>query len=1101
MKKQLLLLLLLFTSSFIFSQTLGQPNQFNNVCDDNNDGFAQFYLGEITFEITLNNPNLVVTHHLTQGDAASGINPLPMSYTNVTNPQLIFARVVNTLSGQIQIITYNLSVHSTPSAPTETLTVCVNNGATNCWDLTQLIPGIVNGSAGLDVSFFQTQTDAVMNTNAILNPTCYVSFVTTPTVPPLYYRVEDATTGCYAVGTIQLLPVACVTCADPMALMLMQVAETSALLSWTSPATSAGTEYFIGPPTIQPSFDTPASGTVPTGLNSLSLSGLACNTNYNVYLRNICSPTQTSAWVGPINFFTTNCSNVPGQPVNLTACTDSPTNCFDLSVNTANVLGTLNPSEYTVSYYASQADAANATNALSSSYCPPTSPYTIFVRLQQIGGNYQIMTFTLTSNTSQLAATNLMAMSQCDDNSNGVIIYNLTDIQAQINTTNVLEYYLTAADAQNGTNPIANPTAFSVNVLPASVAIFVREIVIGGCDLIHSFLLQNSPNCNAAANCLAANSLCSSLGVPFSNTTNVPQSGAAGCLGTTPNPTWFYIPVSTAGNINLLITQIANNSGNAIDVDFIVYGPFNSPTTPCSNTSLLSSNIAACSYSTAAVETAVITNAQPGQYYLLMVTNFANQPGMITISQTNAGQTGSGSIACTGLRLNAFLDTNTNGVKDNGEQNFPLGQFHYEKNDNGILHHIIAPTGIYDIYDTSSSNSYDVSYTVDAGYAASYNVSPASYSNLTAGAGMTSYYFPVTVVQPYNDLAVTVVPLTAPRPGFTYMEKITYTNFGNQSVASGTLTFTKDGNVTITGNSQSGTVPTATGFTFSFTNLAPFETRTMTVTMQVPGIPTVSAGQLLTNVASIAPLAGDTIPENNTSSCAQVIINAYDPNDKMEAHGGRILFSTFTPNDYLYYTIRFENTGTASAINVRVNDVLDTKLDETSLKMVSASHAYNLDRVGNTLNWRFDNIQLPVSVANTTIGKGYITFKIKPKPGYAVGDIINNAASIYFDFNPAIVTNIFSTEFVAALGLDQFANNDFAIYPNPTSGLITVSLADNQDTLASIVVYDVLGKTIRSVKANTTTETIDLSELHSGVYFIEVTTGTNLKMVKKLMVK
>ena len=56
---------------------------------------------------------------------------------------------------------------------------------------------------------------------------------------------------------------------------------------------------------------------------------------------------------------------------------------------------------------------------------------------------------------------------------------------------------------------------------------------------------------------------------------------------------------------------------------------------------------------------------------------------------------------------------------------------------------------------------------------------------------------------------------------------------------------------------------------------------------------------------------------------------------------------------------------------------------------------------------------LPVSVANTMTGKGYITFKIKPKPGYAVGDIIPNNASIYFDFNPAIITNTFQTEFVA----------------------------------------------------------------------------------------
>jgi hypothetical protein len=169
--------------------------------------------------------------------------------------------------------------------------------------------------------------------------------------------------------------------------------------------------------------------------------------------------------------------------------------------------------------------------------------------------------------------------------------------------------------------------------------------------------------------------------------------------------------------------------------------------------------------------------------------------------------------------------------------------------------------------------------------------------------------------------------------------------------------------------------------------------------------------------------------------------------------------------------------------------------------MISASHNYNLDRVGNVLNWTFDNIQLPVSVPNTNIGKGYITFKIKPNPGYAVGDVITNAASIYFDFNPAIVTNVFSTQFVANLGTSQFENSDFILYPNPTSDLVTVSLANTQNTIASIIVYDVLGKTILAEKvSDVTTQTIDVSSLNTGMYFIEVTTSASVKVLKKLMV-
>jgi hypothetical protein len=159
-----------------------------------------------------------------------------------------------------------------------------------------------------------------------------------------------------------------------------------------------------------------------------------------------------------------------------------------------------------------------------------------------------------------------------------------------------------------------------------------------------------------------------------------------------------------------------------------------------------------------------------------------------------------------------------------------------------------------------------------------------------------------------------------------------------------------------------------------------------------------------------------------------------------------------------------------------------------------------MDRVGNQVNWIFENIQLPPSVANTNIGKGYITFQIKPMPGYAIGDIIPNTASIYFDFNPPIITNTFHTEFVQQLGLDEFENTDFVFYPNPVSDWLTISVRGNT-TIAGITVYDVLGKKVFTQQAtNLSTQTIDLSAVSKGIYLIEVATDANHKVIKKLIV-
>jgi hypothetical protein len=168
--------------------------------------------------------------------------------------------------------------------------------------------------------------------------------------------------------------------------------------------------------------------------------------------------------------------------------------------------------------------------------------------------------------------------------------------------------------------------------------------------------------------------------------------------------------------------------------------------------------------------------------------------------------------------------------------------------------------------------------------------------------------------------------------------------------------------------------------------------------------------------------------------------------------------------------------------------------------MISSSHTYELDRVGTELNWKFNNIQLPVSVANSTIGKGYVTFKIKPKAGYAVGDIIPNVASIYFDYNPAIVTNTFTTEFVALLESESFETNEFIVYPNPTNSILNIQSKNNQ-TISEVNVYDLLGKKLTNKKVTVSTTEIDLTNYTPGLYVLEVISADNQKSIHKIVKK
>jgi hypothetical protein len=162
--------------------------------------------------------------------------------------------------------------------------------------------------------------------------------------------------------------------------------------------------------------------------------------------------------------------------------------------------------------------------------------------------------------------------------------------------------------------------------------------------------------------------------------------------------------------------------------------------------------------------------------------------------------------------------------------------------------------------------------------------------------------------------------------------------------------------------------------------------------------------------------------------------------------------------------------------------------------MVRASNPYVLDRVGNNLNWNLNGINLPPSNPNDEItGHGYIVFQIKPKPGYAIGDIIPNSASIYFDFNPAIITEPCLTEFVNALSTNTFALNDLQLYPNPVKNKVSIS---NSSIIDTVAITSVLGQEILCKKVNDLQTEIDLASFAKGIYFVKVSANEQEKTIK-----
>ena len=258
-------------------------------------------------------------------------------------------------------------------------------------------------------------------------------------------------------------------------------------------------------------------------------------------------------------------------------------------------------------------------------------------------------------------------------------------------------------------------------------------------------------------------------------------------------------------------------------------------------------------------------------------------------------------------------------------------------------------------------------------------------------------------------------------------------------------------------------------------------------------------GDSVSIVAMITPMQDDIDSSDNIRNYIFPVINSYDPNDKSVYPKGECEQGFIRNNQLLTYTIRFQNTGNAEAINIHVMDSLSDYLDMNSVRVVGNSHRMFTEILpNNTLNFVFDNIFLPDSNSNEPASHGYIIFEVMPLTNLPEGVEIENGVGIYFDFNPPVITNtvlntISGNEAICNDGAgvyDKPSHLNILAYPNPAHGLLNIRI-DKSPNLNSIKCFDISGKKIFEMKnIHAEIYTMDVSTLSPGIYFIEVSQGT-----------
>jgi hypothetical protein len=168
------------------------------------------------------------------------------------------------------------------------------------------------------------------------------------------------------------------SCSSQAQVYLSQTISQTSTTVYTSNTQTTGTVVEI---LVQP-FGTQAPSNTTSGIVSLPngnfISDLTCGTTYTVYSRVLCNNGAiVGSWYPSITFITAQCTLSNGQANNMTQCSSNDLNCFNLTDNDAPILAGLNPSEYTVAYYLTDADANNQTNPLASPYCIDLGTYSI----------------------------------------------------------------------------------------------------------------------------------------------------------------------------------------------------------------------------------------------------------------------------------------------------------------------------------------------------------------------------------------------------------------------------------------------------------------------------------------------------------------------------------------------------------------------------------------------------------------------------------------------------------------------------------------------------------------------------------------------------
>lgn len=431
--------------------------------------------------------------------------------------------------------------------------------------------------------------------------------------------------------------------------------------------------------------------------------------------------------------------------------------------------------------------------------------------------------------------------------------------------------------------------------------------------------------------------------------------------------------------------------------------------------------------------------------------------------------------------------------------NQPYSESYNYANNNGNYQKVVQESWLID-YAVSIPSVYQFAFQPSPCFSTSYTFTSLPQANVD---------FPLqcadldTRVHGYGTVARPAIPF--------YLHPRVY-NIGCTAV-SGQLKLKLDPNVTYNPANSSNPADAVNGDTliWNYANLNNLYNNSLYTNQFISGIEltpnlNVNIGDVLLFELYTDLHPDDVNPSNNVYHFSVPIVNSYDPNNKeVEPKGeGEEGFIPAT-TEKLTYTIHFQNTGTAEAININIIDTLEATLLPTTLRILEVSHSVVPEWLNNhTIRFRFPNIHLPDSTSNEPQSHGFVRFEVGLAQHLAPGTEIKNKVEIYFDTNEPIVTNhaVNTIEFPEEdnLSVNGLTAEGIKVYPNPADDIVNFQL--NIPASGELAIKDITGKTVlKSTYINAQLIQLDTKTLTNGIYVYELTEHTGITRTGKLIVK